>query len=157
MKAILTASILLVSVPAAAQQAIRVHYIAVGQGNAVLLEFPSCGVMMIDAGATLSESASRVTDYLTPFFASHAALNNEIELIINTHQHEDHLKALDEVFDTYTVHRYVDNGPPLATNSEMIRTHMNPDGSRVKVFAVSELWLLGFWNSLAVQPSGRRG
>jgi competence protein ComEC len=138
MKTAIAGCLLCFSFAAHGQQSIRVHYIAVGQGNAVLLEFPGCGVMMIDAGATLSESASRLTDYLTPFFDSHPDLNDTIELIINTHQHEDHLKGLDEVFETYTVRRYVDNGPPLATNSEMIRTHANPGGSRVEVFAVSD-------------------
>lgn len=115
------------------------HFISVGQGDSTLFEFPGCGVMMIDAGATLNQPATPLTNYLNAFFMVHPEFNNTIELLINTHQHDDHLRSLDEVAATSIIRRYVDNGPPLAAKSQLMRNHMNSDGTRVQTLAVPDV------------------
>lgn len=139
MKTAIVSWLFLLSVPSFAQDDIRVHFIAVGQGDSTLIEFPNCGVMLIDTGTTMSESATRLTDYLDKFFDDHAEFNDMIDLIINTHPHADHIRALDEVLADYTVRNYVDNGhTPLRTNSEKVRLHKNEDGKVVQIREVPD-------------------
>ena len=139
MKFVVVVCLFLASVTSFAQDDIRVHFIAVGQGDSTLIEFPGCGIMLVDTGTTMSESATRLTDYLDVFFTVHPEYNNTIDLIINTHPHADHIRALDEVLANYTVLNYVDNGhTPLRRNSRKVREHTHEDGTSIKVRAVPD-------------------
>ena len=127
-------AILFVSTTGWTQDVIFVHYIDVGQGDSALLEFPDCGVMLIDAGTGRNQSSSRLTDYLTDFFASNTQYNDTISLIINSHPHQDHFKALKAVYTAFKVERYIDNGhTPLKATSRDVRDHRYPDGSAIEI------------------------
>jgi competence protein ComEC len=85
-----------------------VHFIDVGQADAVLItnDQQSCTIL-IDAGDTrYPESAKRFRAYL----ASHLPSGSAIDLVIATHPHNDHIGSMQWVLDTYRVKRYVDNG-----------------------------------------------
>lgn len=92
-----------------AQPTMTVHYIDVGQGDATLVEFP-CGAILIDAGAQSNWHASRLISYLHRFFDRRDDLEGTLDSVIVTHQHKDHNRALERVFDEFGVLRYIDNG-----------------------------------------------
>src|SRR5437868_5347455 len=78
------------------------HYINVGQAAAVLLEFP-CGAVLIDAGAQDDSYQKQLIGYLGNFFARRRDLDSTLALVMVTHPHIDHNKALDKVAQTFRV------------------------------------------------------
>ncbi len=90
----------------------RAHYINVGQGSSVLLEF-SCAAALIDTGGEMNDqfdSVQSLQDYLDGFFARRSDLKKTLSLVLITHAHIDHTRGLPMVLRRYTVHSYVDNG-----------------------------------------------
>src|ERR1041385_72535 len=85
------------------------HFIDIGQGESVLLEF-SCGAMLIDAGAQDEAAKNRLVAYLNKFFARRTDLHKTINTILITHDHIDHDYALRAVVENFTVQHFVDNG-----------------------------------------------
>ncbi len=133
---------LILGLPGAARAAdeIFAHFISVGQGDSTLFEFPGCGVMLIDAGVGMSQSARLLTDYLDQFFSQHPEYDRTITSIINTHPHYDHMKAIQPILDEYTVEHFIDNGyTPLRPVAETVREHESEDGSTVSIREIPDL------------------
>jgi competence protein ComEC len=77
----------------------RVHFIDVGQGDAILFEFP-CAAMLVDLGAEVNEEFDGVKplqEYLDAFFARRADLQHTLQLLVVTHPHFDHVQGVDLV------------------------------------------------------------
>ena len=72
-----------------------VHYIDVGQGDAILVQFPEGQNMLIDAGPGSSE------DELLAYLESIAL--DKIEYFVLTHPDEDHIGGADKVLAAYEV------------------------------------------------------
>ena len=90
----------------------RVHYIDVGQGSAVLAEF-ACGTVLIDTGGEKHahfDSTARLTNYLDAYFARRTDRDRTIDLLILTHAHIDHTRGVPTVLQKYKVRNIVDNG-----------------------------------------------
>jgi competence protein ComEC len=90
----------------------RAHFINVGQGSSVLLEF-SCAAVLIDTGGETNEnfdSVQQLQGYLDDFFARRPDLKKTFSLVLITHAHIDHTRGLPMVLSRYTVHSYVDDG-----------------------------------------------
>lgn len=98
----------------------RIHAIDVGQGLAMLLEFP-CGAMLIDTGAehqpdrdnwaNLTYNGSKqLMDYLAAFFARRTDLNKTLDVAFLTHPHKDHTRNILRVMRSYTVKNLVTTG-----------------------------------------------
>lgn len=88
------------------------HFIDVGQGSSVLLEF-SCGAALIDTGAEKNErydGVKTLQDYLDNFFKRRTDLNNTFELLVITHPHIDHTRGLPQILKNYQIHHLVDDG-----------------------------------------------
>src|SRR5262252_5766731 len=88
------------------------HFINVGQGASVLLEF-SCGAALIDTGGEANgdfNSTTALTDYLDAFFARRTDLHKTFGLVVISHPHIDHTRGLPAVFQKYTVRTMVDDG-----------------------------------------------
>lgn len=76
---------------------LQVHFIDVGQGDGILIEFPDGQIMMIDAGNYYSSSTNEVLDYLE---------EQDIDVIdyfMLTHSDADHIGAVDEIVELYDV------------------------------------------------------
>ena len=77
----------------------EVHFIYVGQGDAILVRTPS-KTMLIDAGPRDGNAAS----YL------HSVGVSEIDVVIATHPHADHIGGMPEIFGSFPVREIIDPG-----------------------------------------------
>ncbi|MEW6182731.1 MAG: stalk domain-containing protein [Bacillota bacterium] len=90
-----------------AMEDIEVHFIDVGQGDAVYISLPNNNDILIDGGDDTHISA--VVNYLEDEFV------DDIELLIATHPHEDHIGGLDDVLAAFKVETVADNGMAVDT------------------------------------------
>ena len=93
-------------------EAMRFHFIDIGQGDATLLEFP-CGAVLIDTGGESNDQFDgqrALLAYLEGFFASRPDLDGTLDLMILTHPHIDHVRAAMAVLERYQVKNVIDNG-----------------------------------------------
>ena len=95
------------------QRQMTVHYIDVGQGDAILIEFPKAAIMIDAGGEPLGENAGRdrLLRYLSQFFARRTDLKRTIHTIIITHPHLDHTRYLYDVVKSFNVKNLVDGAP----------------------------------------------
>jgi beta-lactamase superfamily II metal-dependent hydrolase len=86
---------------------LRIYALDVGQGDGLLVISPQGKTVLIDAGPT--EAGDEVV----------AALRNhgvkQIDLMIATHPHADHIGGMKKVFDTFRVKRLLDSGQTYGT------------------------------------------
>jgi competence protein ComEC len=98
------------------------HFINVGQGDAILLEF-SCGAVLIDTGGESTQRVlgrDRLHDYLEAFFARRADLARTLDLVVLSHPHADHTdgaQVLTTAEPALDIRNLVDDGPPDAHDS----------------------------------------
>jgi competence protein ComEC len=115
-----------------APQATRIHYINVGQADAILLEFDKAAIM-IDAGGEDTDSAeeeNHLVSYIDAFFTRRSDLNRTIHTIIVSHPHIDHTKKLMDIVKTFSVKNLIDGGDsagsgigPLKQAREYVSSH----------------------------------
>lgn len=77
---------------------LSVHLIDVGQGDSILIESDG-SYMLIDAGD--NHKGSIVVDYLNSLQVK------ELEYVIGTHPHSDHIGGLDEVINSFSVNKVI--------------------------------------------------
>lgn len=72
---------------------LKVHYLDVGQGDSIFLEFPNEKTMLIDA--SVSDASDKIINYIE-------ALNySKIDYLIATHPHSDHIGGMKEVVNNF--------------------------------------------------------
>lgn len=81
-----------------------VHFINVGQGDAILIQTPNGKVMLIDGGPR--SAGEKVVSYLKKAGVS------SIDILVATHPHEDHIGGLIDVLNAFTVKKIYDSGYP---------------------------------------------
>jgi competence protein ComEC len=92
--------------------AMRLHFIDVGQGDATLIEFP-CGVVVIDTGGEQNEGfdgAAAYREYLERFFAERPERPRKIDLLAITHPHIDHTRSVEWTLENFEVANVAHNG-----------------------------------------------
>jgi competence protein ComEC len=114
--AVLFAIVLFVSVQCNGEPRTQVHYINVGQAEAILLEFEH-EAMLIDAGGECTcddRDREHLLNYLEEFFERRSDLmegnRGRIHTIIISHPHIDHTMLLMDVMKRYRVLNLVDGG-----------------------------------------------
>ena len=113
---ILFAMVLVLTIESNAQPKNQVHFINVGQAEAILLEFQHDAVL-IDAGGEDTHDdrdRKRLLRYLDAFFERRTDLTEgkkgKIHTIIISHPHIDHTMLLIDVMRRYRVLNFVDGG-----------------------------------------------
>jgi competence protein ComEC len=100
--------------------AMRLHFIDIGQGDATLLEFP-CGAVLIDTGGEQNESFdsdAALRDYLDAFFDRRPDLDRTLDLLLITHPHIDHMRSVMTVLENYRVRGVIDDGMTESNHAE---------------------------------------
>ncbi len=88
-----------------ADSVLRIMFLDVGQGDAVLVQAPTGQVALIDAGR------GAVVPILRQFGVG------EIDLLVATHPHADHIGGMVRVIETFPIRFYMDNGQPHTTQT----------------------------------------
>ena len=86
---------------ASAAENLTAHFIDVGQGDSILLQFNGKS-LLIDGGP--AEMGSRLEEYLREQNVTH------LDLMILTHPHDDHIGGLIAVLEDFPVKQAMDNG-----------------------------------------------
>jgi competence protein ComEC len=90
---------------AKAVQALYVYVLDVGQGDSMLIVTPSRKYVLIDAGP--ADASDRV-------IAELRRLNvNQLDLLVATHPHADHIGGVVSVVNNFPVKRYLDSGQAM--------------------------------------------
>lgn len=82
--------------------AAEVHFIDVGQADAIYIELPDRNDILIDAGN--KADGPTVVNYLKNEGV------DDIELLIATHPHEDHIGGIPAVLDAFKIEEIIDSG-----------------------------------------------
>jgi beta-lactamase superfamily II metal-dependent hydrolase len=99
--------VLLACASPALAQSLKVHFLDVGQGDAVLIQSPSGQNVVYDGG----ERATEMREHLQALGVSH------IDLIVASHNHTDHIGGLADVVRHFSLRFYMDNGIPATTQT----------------------------------------
>jgi len=89
---------------------VRVHFIDVGQGDAIYIQLPEHNDILIDGGDT--DHGDDVVAYLKA-----QGMDEDIELLIATHPHEDHIGGLPEVLAAFQIDEIIDSGLVVESRS----------------------------------------
>jgi competence protein ComEC len=92
---------------------VKVHFMDVGQADAIYIDLPDDNDILIDGGNV--GDGQTVCNYLK------AQGVDDIELLIVTHPHEDHIGGLPTILDAYRVEKIVDSGK--TTESSIYNTY----------------------------------
>ena len=100
---------------------LHVHFIDVGQGDAILIDLGTTEVL-IDAG----EKSPGVTDYIDDYVDGH------IEAVVATHPHADHIGGLIEVLDEFDIDNVWVNGDEATSKTYTdFMAAVNNEGAQV--------------------------
>jgi competence protein ComEC len=99
---------------------LRLMFIDVGQGDAALLVTPEGKTMLVDAG----RNAQPVLDLLR---ANHI---DTLDLIVVSHNHDDHMGGIPELLRYIAVRNYMDNGIPSARTYGAYLNAVRQSGAR---------------------------
>lgn len=86
----------------------KVHFLDVGQGDSILIQSPNGKTMLIDAG--IKSQGEKVVNYMNEQGIK------ELDYMVATHPHADHIGGLLTVMDNLEVHEFVDSGHVHTTN-----------------------------------------
>jgi competence protein ComEC len=86
---------------------LRINFLYVGQGDCTLIETPDGSNILIDCGMKDFKYNSGESN-IVPFLKRKGI--NQIDLLILTHLHYDHIGGIEYVLNNFTVKKIIDNG-----------------------------------------------
>jgi competence protein ComEC len=89
-------------------QNLTVHFLDVGQGDSILIEYANKS-MLIDAGE--SDQGEVVSDYL------HDRGISTLDYVVATHPHSDHIGGMDDILNSFQIKHFVDSGYPYTSKT----------------------------------------
>jgi len=97
-----------------------IHFIDVGQGDAVVIRFPNEQIMIVDAGTNTTASRNAFSEYLqTHIFPGNTP--RIVHYFVATHSHADHIGAAYYLLANYQVNTVI---RPLAFTQHEINTNV---------------------------------
>ncbi|MDO7786842.1 stalk domain-containing protein [Desulforamulus aquiferis] len=90
---------------------VKVHFIDVGNGDAILIQLPNNQNVLIDAGSQVAGK-----DVLSALRENGVT---EIDLLVATHPHENNMGGIPSVLETFTVKQIIDSGAGAGTETYM--------------------------------------
>ncbi|MBP1760849.1 MAG: Metallo beta lactamase family protein [Firmicutes bacterium] len=90
----------------------KVHFIDVGQADSIYIQLPNHNDILIDGGNVADGPA--VVDYLQGQGV------DDIELMVATHPHEDHIGGLSDVLNAFRIDEIIDSGKDASTKTYSI-------------------------------------
>lgn len=80
---------------------LEVHFTDIGQGDAIIINFPDGVTALIDAGTSTAGQKAIEEDYIK--YLDSVTTDNTIDYMVVTHPHTDHYNMLDSVLKNYDV------------------------------------------------------
>lgn len=101
----------------------RVHYINVGQGDAILIELQRAAILIDAGGETVYDRdlSDNLISYLNKFFEKRTQLDRTIDIVIITHPHLDHTKRLVDVVNNFRVKTLIDGGSDFGSGISQLK------------------------------------
>ena len=121
----LVAVLLAISIASRPDGLLHLTVLDIGQGDAILVEAPDGGTMLIDGGPDPELTLRRIGTNL-PFFA------RRIDLLVLSHPHQDHVAGLVDVLDRFRVGAVLHAGIPFG-NAAFGRLLTDAANARVAV------------------------
>ena len=107
---------------------LQVHFIDVGQGDTILVDLGDTEVL-IDGG----DRSPGITEYLEDY------VNGDLEVMVATHPHADHIGGLIEVLDDFDVEEIWLNGDTSTSKTYSdFMTRVNAEGAEVEEARIGE-------------------
>lgn len=110
---------------------LRLHFIDVGQGDAIFIQTPTGQNVLVDAGDggffERTDAGPIVEGYLT---ARGLPPGSTLDAAVITHAHSDHYGGFDHLLERYTIERFVD--PGLDSTSTSYSKVINAARARVE-------------------------
>jgi len=114
---------LIPAVPLSAQSELKVHFIDVGQGDSILIDFGETEIL-IDGGG----KSPGVVGYLT------GLVDGPLEVMVATHPHADHIGGLIAVLESFQVAEVWHNGDTTGTQTYAeFMTAVQAEGAQVHI------------------------
>jgi beta-lactamase superfamily II metal-dependent hydrolase len=101
-------------------QQLELHFHDVGQGDAALLITPERRTMLVDAG----RNGAITAQYLRALGV------DTIDLLVVSHNHDDHMGGVPDVLASFPVRNYMDNGVPSARTYRLYEESVQRSGAR---------------------------
>lgn len=115
---------------------LRVTFLDVGQGDAILVETPEGVQLLIDGGPdalVLRELAATL-----PWF------DRSLDVVLGTHPDKDHIGGLVDVLNTYRVQEIITTeNTGETTTAEMYHTALTSEGARITMARAGQVFTLG--------------
>ena len=135
--AALVAVLLAISIASRPDGLLHLTVLDIGQGDAILVESPNGGTMLVDGGPDPELTLRRIGANL-PFFA------RRIDLLVLSHPHQDHVAGLVDVLDRFRVGAVLHGGIPFGNPAyDRLLTDAARTGVPVAVLRTGQMLEIG--------------
>jgi competence protein ComEC len=141
----LVAVLLAISVVSRPDGLLHITVLDIGQGDSILVEAPDGTTMLVDGGPDPELALRRLGEHL-PFF------DREIDIVVLTHAHQDHVAGLVDVVDRFGVDGFLDAAIPFenAAHHRLVADIAGDPDLAVTVARAGQAFTLGATTSVEI-------